>query len=401
VTQTEINQTEPAAERSPRRAPARAYWLIAKSENGQIGMLTLHRGVEKILPVFSHKEEAEIFLGLGGIADDDWQVRESSTMELISVLHGTCADVNKVALDPLPEMLSESTVGLVSLSRERFIEYITAGRLPLGPCEDERGRRSEAGWSVVPEMIHRRKKQINGAPREEDQTVTVLLANSHRLLRRGLKELLSGDASIEVVGEAVDEGEAVALAWETKPDVVVLDDDGSGTEARKAVGRMLEISPPPGVVIAAHGRSARPARKLLKQGASAYLGIDASSENLLAAVRTAASGPREGYTFLAAPRAALMQVDQDEKSTPSSRELEILLLVARGSSNRQIACALRVAEPTVKRHLANLYFKMKVGSRAEAIRQALSEGWISVRDIVGGEERTRDMAEDKRRSTSK
>lgn len=383
MTQTEIDQTEPAAERPPRRVPARTYWLIAKSENGQIGMLTLHRGVEKMLPVFSHEEEAEIFLGLGGVADDDWQVTESSAGELVSVLYGPCADVNKVALDPLPEMLFESTMGLVSLSQERFIEYITAGRLPLGPYEDERGRRSEAGWSFVPEVMHRRKKQINRALREaDDQTVTVLLANGHRLLRRGLKDLLSGDASIEVVGEAVDEGEAVALAWETKPEVVVLDDDGLGTEARKAVGRMLEISPPPGVVIAAHDRSARPARKLLKQGASAYLGIDASSEDLLAAVRTAASGPREGNTFLAAPRAAQMQADQDEKSGPSSRELEILLLAARGSSNRQIACSLRVAEPTVKRHLANLYHKMGVRCRGEAVRQALSEGWISVRGIT-------------------
>ena len=185
MTQTEIDQTEPAAERPPRRVPARTYWLIAKSENGQIGMLTLHRGVEQMLPVFSHEEEAEIFLGLGGVADGDWQVTESSAGELVSVLYGPCADVNKVALDPLPEMLFESTMRLVSLSQERFIAYITAGRLPLGPYEDERGRRSEAGWSFVPEVMHRRKKQINRALREaEDQTVTVLAATRY-WARRG------------------------------------------------------------------------------------------------------------------------------------------------------------------------------------------------------------------------
>jgi hypothetical protein len=205
-------------------------------------MLTLHSGAEKMLPVFGHEEEAEIFLGLGGVADDDGcRARESSAGEVVSVLYGPCADVNEVALDPLPEMLSESTVGLISLPRERFIEYITARRRPLGSCEDERGRRSEAGWTVAPKvMMYQWKKQTTGAPREaEDQTVTVLLANGHRLLRRGLKKLLSGDASIEVVGEAVDEGEAVSLVRETKPDVVVLDDDGSGAGAQKAVDRML------------------------------------------------------------------------------------------------------------------------------------------------------------------
>jgi hypothetical protein len=211
VTQIEINRRGPAAGRSPRRAPAPTYWLTAKNENGWIGVLTLHRGAEKMLPVFGHEEEAEIFLGLGGVADDD----------------GCRA--------------RESTVGLISLPRERFIEYITARRRPLGSCENERGRRSEAGWTVAPKvMMYQWKKQTTGAPREaEDQTVTVLLANGHRLLRRGLKELLSGDASIEVVGEAVDEGEAVSLVRETKPDVVVLDDDGSGAGAQKAVDRML------------------------------------------------------------------------------------------------------------------------------------------------------------------
>ncbi len=64
------------------------------------------------------------------------------------------------------------------------------------------------------------------------------------------------------------------------------------------------------------------------------------------------------------------------------RELEILLLAARGSSNRQIARSLRVSESTVKRHLANLYYKMGVGCRGEAVSQALSEGWISVRGIT-------------------
>ena len=142
MTQIEINRTGPAAERSPRGAPAPTYWLIAKNENGRIEVLTLHCGAEKMLPVFGHEEEAEMFLVLGGVADDyGWQATESSAGELVSVLYGPCAEVNAVALDPLPEMLSESTVGLVSLPRERFIERIMARGRPSrsrGPDRDRR-----------------------------------------------------------------------------------------------------------------------------------------------------------------------------------------------------------------------------------------------------------------------
>ncbi len=83
------------------------------------------------------------------------------------------------------------------------------------------------------------------------------------------------------------------------------------------------------------------------------------------------------------PREAFEQAERATKEGGlSARELEILLLVARGLSNRQVSRALRVAEATVKRHLANLYPKMGVGSRGKATGKALSEGWISTRDVT-------------------
>ena len=127
VTQIEAKGTERAAERAPRRPlPGPANWLIAKNENGRIEVLTLHRCGEEVLPVFGHEEEAEMYLQLGCVVGDGWRVRESSAGELVSVLYGPCAGVKEVALDPLPEMLSESTVGLVSLPRERLIEHVVA-----------------------------------------------------------------------------------------------------------------------------------------------------------------------------------------------------------------------------------------------------------------------------------
>jgi hypothetical protein len=125
----ETNRAKRTAEQASRRAPGRvagsAYWLIARNENSRLEVLaTRLAGAERALPVFSYEEEAEIFLRLWEVGYDGWQARESSAGELISVLCGPCASVERVALDPLPEMLLERTVGLVSLSRERFMDLV-------------------------------------------------------------------------------------------------------------------------------------------------------------------------------------------------------------------------------------------------------------------------------------
>jgi hypothetical protein len=103
------------------------YWLITKNENGPLEVLTSGlSGGEEALPVFSHDEEAEMFLWLGRMGDG-WQARESAAGELTSLLCGLCLGVQKVVLDPLPKMLDEKTVGLVSLDRERFLDLVLAG----------------------------------------------------------------------------------------------------------------------------------------------------------------------------------------------------------------------------------------------------------------------------------
>ena len=98
----ETNRTEQTAEPVPRPTPGPSpYWLIAKSENSRIEVLILDRHGEEMLPVFSHEEEAEMFLRLLRGVGEDWRVRESRTGELVSVLYGlSCAGVKEVALDP-------------------------------------------------------------------------------------------------------------------------------------------------------------------------------------------------------------------------------------------------------------------------------------------------------------
>lgn len=117
VRETGVNQNAPAG---------RTYWLISGGpEPGGVFVLN-HDGFEKSLPVFGFREEAEMFLRLGGRDGDGWHARESEAGELTSLLGGPCADVESVALDPLPEILEDGAVGLVRVRRERFLERISA-----------------------------------------------------------------------------------------------------------------------------------------------------------------------------------------------------------------------------------------------------------------------------------
>ncbi len=93
----------------------------------------------------------------------------------------------------------------------------------------------------------------------------------------------------------------------------------------------------------------------------------------------------QNNVILAAPREVLERAKRSGEEEPSGRDLEIVLLAGRGLSNRRIAEALHLSEATMKRHLANIYAKIRVNSRSEATRKALSEGWISARDLTDGD----------------
>jgi len=213
----------------------------------------------------------------------------------------------------------------------------------------------------------------------EGTKIRVLLADDHAMFRQGVKEMLATDEGIEVVGEAENGREAVALVERLEPDVVLLDVEMPVMGARQAMEQMLQNTPSPRVIIVTMHDDPGLVRKLIGLGASAYLVKSATIEELHTAVYTAASSP-PGDVIIS-PRAL------EDPSGPdglSRRELEVLLMVARGMSNQQIAVSLYLSEATVKRHLANIYPKMGVSSRGEAVRLALLNEWISPRDITDG-----------------
>ena len=220
-----------------------------------------------------------------------------------------------------------------------------------------------------------------------DSKIKVLLADDHAMFRQGIKEMLSTDEEIEIVGEAENGREAVALAGELAPDVVLLDVEMPIMGAKQAMESMLENSPPPRVVIVTMYDDPRLVRELIGLGAVAYLVKSATMEELHTGVHTAAKspvGPEENVVIVAPPKAFGNPVEADGLS---ERELEVLLMVARGMSNHQIAVSLHLSEATIKRHLANIYPRIGVTSRGEAVRKALSKKWISTLDITGGEVR--------------
>ncbi len=219
--------------------------------------------------------------------------------------------------------------------------------------------------------------------RDGNGSVRVLLADDHTLFREGLAGLLVSHEGIEVVGQTTNDEGAVELARKTKPDVVVMQVQQPLERAREFLGRMARIEPSPKVVICTMFEDPGYVRGLLDMGASAYLIKSASAEHLLGAIRAAVFYPKGENVVVGMPRGMLEEAKGRADGVLSAREMEILLLVARGLSNRQIASTLHLSEATVKRHLANVYPKMGVASRSEAVRKALSEEWITVRDIEG------------------
>jgi len=108
---------------SKNKATRRSFWLIVTRAHGRMEVLTIDAGGETVLPVFSFQEEGEFFLSLE-TTEADWWPRETTTGELVSLLLGLCARVDKVALDPLPSLGEREIIGLVSTGRRRFMRYL-------------------------------------------------------------------------------------------------------------------------------------------------------------------------------------------------------------------------------------------------------------------------------------
>jgi DNA-binding NarL/FixJ family response regulator len=222
---------------------------------------------------------------------------------------------------------------------------------------------------------------MNKAP-EPTRKISVLLADDHTMFRQGLATILASYGGVEVVGEVPNDAEALRLVGELEPEVVIMQVQMPFERAKVSLGRMRALPHPPKVIVVTMFEEPGYVRSLMELGASAYLVKTSSAEHLVAAVRAAVFDPRAKNAVVGMPPAMLEESRDGVEGVLSARELELLLLAARGLSNRQIAASTHLAESTVKRHLANVYQKIGVSSRGEAAREALLREWITIEEIT-------------------
>jgi DNA-binding NarL/FixJ family response regulator len=211
-------------------------------------------------------------------------------------------------------------------------------------------------------------------------TIRVLITDDHGVVRQGLRMFLSLDPGVEVVGEAANGEEAVAMAQELRPDVVLMDllmpvmDGISATEAIRRDLPDVEVIALTSVLEDASVTGA------VRAGAIGYLLKDTEAAELRRAITAAA----EGRVHLVPEAAArLMREVRAPESLESltGRETEVLKLLARGRANKQIAAALYVSEKTVKAHVSSILMKLGVQSRTQAALHALRTGVVSLEEL--------------------
>jgi DNA-binding NarL/FixJ family response regulator len=212
--------------------------------------------------------------------------------------------------------------------------------------------------------------------------IRVLLADDHTMFRQGLASILASYGGMEVIAEVPNDADALELARDLSPDVVIMQVQLPFQRAVETLKAMRAFPDPPKVIIVTMFESPRYIRALTGVGASAYVLKTASAEHLVAAVRAAAFDPGSENAVVGMPQEMLEGTREGAESVLSARELEILLLAARGLSNEHIASSLHLSEATVKRHLANVYIKMGVHSRGEASKEALIREWITIEEVT-------------------
>jgi len=202
--------------------------------------------------------------------------------------------------------------------------------------------------------------------------ISVLLVDDHALFREGVAEIFAAEESLRVIGEAANGDEAVELVQELTPVVVLLDVQMPGLETEETLRQILRASPSSRVVVLTMHDEPRLVRSLVRSGARAYVIKSATREELLSTVHTVQRD--SDRVVLSVSRDTLEKLEGRTEELLSARELEVLTLVAAGRSNGQIASQLYISEGTVKRHLTNVYAKLEVVSRIDAVNKATEAG---------------------------
>lgn len=220
--------------------------------------------------------------------------------------------------------------------------------------------------------------------------IKILLADDHAVLREGMRSLLENDKDFEVVGEASDGEEAVEIVSKLNPDVVLMDIVMPKLNGVEATKRIKQISPVTNILILTAYDDTAYILGLLEAGACGYLLKHARGSEIKSAIRAVQSG--ESVLDPVVTRKLIERVigasrrtgEYDAKEQLSQREAEILRLAANGMSTQDIAKVLFVSVRTVKAHFTNIFNKMGVKCRTDAIVKGIREGYIIIDDTLRG-----------------
>ena len=216
----------------------------------------------------------------------------------------------------------------------------------------------------------RTRAQVSAAAAAGTGKISVLIADDHPMVRQGLRVFLELQPDIEVVGEAADGAQAARLAQELRPDVVLLDLVMPGTDGVTAIELMAQAAMESKVLIVTSFGGHRTVVPAIRAGARGYVSKEVEPSALAAAIRAVAAGH-----VLLGPEVAAALLSADTSQTAkgggadpqlTAREREVLDLIARGRSNREIARALTVSEKTVKTHVSSVLMKLGVSDRTQA-----------------------------------
>ena len=215
--------------------------------------------------------------------------------------------------------------------------------------------------------------------KNSEQIIRVVLADDHAVVRKGIREFLEQDPAIRVVAEASDGAEAIACVAREKPEVAVLDLQMPKRNGMDATRQVKKDFPRTRVLILTAYDDDPYIFAAFQAGANGYLLKTASSDEICRAVRAIAAGESALSPTVAkklVQRAAVNEPQAELVEPLTERELDVLRLAAKGMSNKQIGVTLSISDRTVQGHLANIYSKLNVTTRTEAVLFALREKWI-------------------------
>lgn len=212
----------------------------------------------------------------------------------------------------------------------------------------------------------------------ERQIIRVVVADDHPVVRSGVRAMLDAEPDIDVVGEAEDAARALFESLHARPDVLVLDLTMPGADGTSVIEKIRETLPATKIVVLSMHDSVRHIRDAHAAGASGYVPKEAADTDLVTAVRQVARGESYLHPTLGA-RLARAQIDEQQATDAdplSDREREVLVHLARGHTNQEVAKLLFISVRTAETHRAHIMQKLKISTRAELVSYALERGLL-------------------------